>query len=487
MNDKSLSIKKASVIYAVSKYSVVVAQLLLTAILSRILTPEDYGIVAIVTVFTTFFTTLSNLGLGTAVTQYQDLTADEVQDIFTFSEFYSLAMGAICAISSFPIAFFYEDTVYIPIVFLLSISVFFNAIDMVPNALLMKSQRFVSAGFRMVVCTAIGGIVAIAMALMGLKYYALVGQSIVYSVCQFIWNVNGTGLKFRIAYNKRTIKKISSYSNNQFAYNIFNYLAQNLDNLLTGKVMGSRSLAYYNKAYTLMRYPVTNIAHVITPILHPILARHQADKNYIYHHFIELVKIMSLLGTFITVFCYWSSKEIILCYFGNQWRDSIIPFKLLSVCIAFQLMNAMFGAIYQSIGCTREMFHSGIFHISISVVAIIIGAFSKDVSTLAALVSLSMIVKFFVESYFLVKKCFELPLIMFFKEFIPDILILTVMSMICELIGEINLESKWLILFAKLGICGLVFFSMLLLTGQIHYFTRLVPTKFRKRMKNHGI
>ena len=82
--NKEISIKKASVLYGTAKYLVIIIQLIITAVLSRILTPADYGVVAIVTIFTTFFSTLSNLGLGTAIMQFQDLNEEQIQDIFTF-------------------------------------------------------------------------------------------------------------------------------------------------------------------------------------------------------------------------------------------------------------------------------------------------------------------------------------------------------------------------------------------------------------------
>ena len=85
----NITVKKATIIYGAAKYSTIIVQLVVTAILSRLLTPNDYGVVAVVTVFTTLFTTLSNLGLGTAVTQYKELSENEIQDIFTFSEYFS--------------------------------------------------------------------------------------------------------------------------------------------------------------------------------------------------------------------------------------------------------------------------------------------------------------------------------------------------------------------------------------------------------------
>ena len=238
------------------------------------------------------------------------------------------------------------------------------------------------------------------------------------------------------------------------------------------------SAGYYNRAYTLMRYPVTNIAHVITPVLHPILAEYQNDYEFIYDEFIKIIKIMSLLGVFITVFCFWADEEIILCYFGTQWMNAVSPFRWLSVCITFQLMNAVFGAIYQSLGKTKEMFHSGIIHISISLIAITAGAYSKNIIILAIFVSISMIVKFFIEVYFLIRRCFSYSILEFLKIFIPELIVGGIMFAVVFIVGDFANGNYWIKLFAKLCICIILYLGLLIITGQYKY---LMLLKFKKQ------
>ena len=70
-----------------------------------------------------------------------------------------------------------------------------------------------------------------------------------------------------------------------------------------------------------MLYPVGNLTHVITPVLHPILSEHQDDKNYIYHQYMKVVKLLSLMGVFITPYCFFMADYIILIMFGSQWQN----------------------------------------------------------------------------------------------------------------------------------------------------------------------
>ena len=79
----TLSLKKAAIINAAAKYSNVVFQLIATAILARILSPEDYGIVAVVMVFSTFFKLFADMGFSAGVIQNKDLTDDDINNIFS--------------------------------------------------------------------------------------------------------------------------------------------------------------------------------------------------------------------------------------------------------------------------------------------------------------------------------------------------------------------------------------------------------------------
>lgn len=473
----NISIKQASLIYGAAKYSTTFVQLIISAILSRLITPSEFGILAIVTVFTTLFNTLASLGLGTAVTQFQDLSHQDTQDIFTFSEYCAFGLAIVFAIMVYPISLFYGNFVYVPIGLWLTLSVFLNALNMIPNALLLKERKFVLTGIRMIIATIVSGIIALVLASMGWKYYALVAQSIISIFIQFIWNFKSTYLKFKLKFSWEPIKKVKNYSTNQFGYNILNYFAQNLDNLLIGKIMGSESLAYYNKGYMLMRYPIDNISHAITPVIHPMLAEYQDNKEYIYNEFIKIAKILSLIGVFITAFCFWADREVILCFFGNQWELSVEPFKMLCLCLGVQLINALYGSIYQSLGCTREMLQSGVIHILISIFSIIMGVLSNNLVTLAIVVSISMFIKFFIEIWFLIKKSFQYPITKFLTIFLPDFLMTTGLFLIAYLVGELEEYSLQESLFIKALIMSVSYLIMLIATRQYKYFNILLPKK----------
>ena len=104
-NVKNISIKKAAFINAAANYSCVILQLGFSAVLARILLPEDYGVIGVMTVFTTFFSVLANMGIGTAVIQDKELSDYDVSNIFTFNLYVAVGLSIIFAIFSVPFCY----------------------------------------------------------------------------------------------------------------------------------------------------------------------------------------------------------------------------------------------------------------------------------------------------------------------------------------------------------------------------------------------
>lgn len=459
---QNISIKKAVSINFISKYSSIFIQLILNSILARILTPHDYGIVTVISVFIAFFTLIADMGIGPAIIQDRGLTERDISSIFKFTFFTSIIIGIIFILFSIPMSWFYNNNVYIPLGGILSISIIFNVLNIVPNSILLKNKMFKIVAIRTVIITLISGIITIILALMGLKYYALVINSVLVSFFTFIINFKTCSIKVYAGFSKDSLVKIKHYSSYQFAFSFVNYFSRNLDNLLIGKILGQAELGFYDKAYKLMLYPVQNLTHVITPVLHPILSDFQHNTEYIYKKYCEILKILSLLGVFVSVFCFFASKEIIYIMFGSQWDESVPTFKILSLIMWIQILLSSIGSIFQSMGATNYLFRAGLISSITNVIAIIVGLTLGKIEYIATLLVISFTVNFFVNYYLLVSVVMKKSFFKFIQNFIPEVFIVFFMSLLLILfsieIRNILISLIYKALIALLGyIVGLVF------------------------------
>lgn len=430
----TMEIKKAALINATGKYSKIFLSLIVNAVLARILSAEDYGVVAVITVFSTFFTTFSDMGFGPAIIQNKDLTDDDINNIYSFTVYISIAWMVLFAICSFPIALFYGDKVYVPLGQILSISLLFNALNMVPNGILSRDKKFISIAIRTVVVYVGAAVITIILAFMGLRYYALAIQSVLTALFTFIWNYATTKPKFCFHYKMESIKKVLNYSGYQFAFNLVNYFSRNLDNLLTGKFMGSAELGYYNKAYTLMLYPVNNLTGVISPVLHPILSDYQKQLDVIYKKYMKIVRLLACIGLYVAPVCFLVAEELIAILYGPNWGKSAVCFQLLAIAIIPQMINSSAGSVFQAIGNTKLLFANSCINTGITVVAIIAGVFwGKNIQMLSLCVAIAYLCHFATAFTMLIKMGFKSKMSDFVKELVPELLILVVMLVAVKL------------------------------------------------------
>lgn len=474
MDKKIYSLKQAAVINAFGKYSKVLLSIIVEVILARLLTPHDYGVVAVVTVFTTFFAIFSDMGLGTAVIQRKDLTKDDIDQLYTFTVYAAFFLAFLFYCFSYIIASFYRSSIYIRIGHLLSISLLFDTLNMVPNGVLNRQKLFVTIAIRTLVVYVISVIITIILAYFGARYYALVVQAILTSFFTFIWNIVTTRLKFKIRYDNKTLNSVASYSGFQFAFNLLNYFSRNLDNLLAGRFIGSTALGYYNKAYTLMQYPISNLTGVVTPVLHPILSDYQDDKSALYDKYMKVVKLMTAIGIWAEAICIFAGPEIIHIMYGSKWNSSVLCFQLLAISVATQMVNSSGGAAFQALGNTRLLFIQGLINTFVTISAIIFGIFSgKTIFALALWVSISFLLNFVISFFFLIQFAFGKSFLKFILEMVPYIFISFIVGIGC-ILYSFHFNNMFLALIIKITYVTVIYWVALVLTRQDKLILRLI-------------
>lgn len=359
----------------VAKYSGIILSLGVTAILARLLTPDEFGIVAVATVIINFFNIFTNIGFSAAIIQNKELTETDIENIYAFTLWLGICMGALFFLSSWGIAHYYQSSQLIIICQLLSISLFFSAAAIVPCALFYRDKDFKFIAYRTFFIQVVTGILSVISALMGVGLYALTIQPILSSLLVYAVSLKKYPQKIRFTFGIESVKKIWSYSFYQFLFNLVNYFTRNLDKLLIGKYMGMNLLGYYEKSYRLMMLPLQNITFVITPVMHPVLSDYQNDINKLSYTHERIARLLAFIGFPLSALLYFCADELVFCFFGEQWRASIPVFKTLSLSVGIQLILSSSGSFFQAGNDTRGLFICGIFSATTSILGILIGIF----------------------------------------------------------------------------------------------------------------
>jgi len=416
---------------AISKYSGMFISVIITAVLSRILSPDDFGIVAVATVIITFFGIISDLGIAPAIVQNKELNKRDINNLFSFSFWLSIMISILFYLSAGLIANYYNSPQLVNICRILSLSLFFNTINVVPNALLYKNKEFKFIAKRTIIVQIITGLVAVISAFNGAGIYALLINPVLSAIIIFTITFRRFPQQILLTSGIVTLKKIFSYSLYQFLFNLINYFSRNLDKLLIGRFMGMSPLGYYEKSYRLMMLPLQNITHVITPVMHPILSDYKDDVNYLEVAYLKIVRIMAFIGFPLSVFLHFTARELMLIIFGNQWLPSVPVFEILSLTVGIQIVLSTSGSIFQAAGDTKSLFICGLFSAFTNVTGILIGIFVfKNLNAVAWCILITFSINFFQAYIQMYKITFRLPIKSFIKVLISPFFLASLLLMV---------------------------------------------------------
>ena len=424
---------------AVAKYSGIVIQLLISAILARKIAPAAFGTIAVAMVVMYFLDILADIGIGPAVVQYKQLTKAHLNSLFTLTVYLGVFLSVVLYMLSGVIAGYYADTMLERICQILSIVMFFHSLNVVPNALMRKDKRFKTIAYRTLFFRILSGSVAVWGAFHGWGIYALLVSPILTAIGVFGVNYYNYPLQMVLRLNNEAVKMVASFSFFQFAFSFCNYFSRNLDKLIIGKYFSMTQLGYYDKSYHLMMLPIQNVSYVIEPVLHPVLSTLQSSKHELKAKNQKLAVLISNISFPIGLMLYFCGAELIRIVYGGQWDAAIPVFRILALSLPLQMILSTSTPIYQAAGKTNHMFVVGVLNTFCTVSGFLIAAnLGSSIEAMAWAWDITLVINF-LNSY-LIMHVFTLkePAWIFFESLIPQIInsavVFVIISCACKLI-----------------------------------------------------
>lgn len=398
-----------SIYIAIAKYSGVIVNIIVIAILARLIDPAEFALVSIITVISNFFVLFSDFGIAAAIIQKQNLTKTDINNIFSYCCYLGVVIALVFIGFSYLLVKFYDSMEIGSLSRLLSIQILFSSFNIVPNALVLKRKEFKFIAIRTIIIHILTGCAACIAAINGWGIYSLLVNPISSSILIFAFNYLKTApLKFNLKPCFYSLKLVLNYSIYNLGYNIINYMSRNFDKLLIGKLLPLTQLGYYEKSYSLMMQPVQNVISIINPVIHPVLSKYQDNAQYIYSLLKKAVSIFAWIGFPLSVILSIYGKYIILLFLGKTWLPAVQTFQIFALSIGFQLIYALQGPFFLIRNKPKIMMNCGLFTAVINILALVCGLiiFHK-IEGIAIFICIAYMLTFIVTFYFLIRSCFK--------------------------------------------------------------------------------
>ena len=432
-------------------------QFLVQIVLARLLAPEQFGVIAIVMVFINLAQVFVQSGFNTALIQKKN--ADEVD----FSSIFYLSLGTagilyiLMYITAPFIANFYDYEILVPVLRVLSLTLFAGAFNSVQNAYISRNLLFKKLFKSSLGAITISGAIGIIAAYQGLGIWALVIQQLVNQISITIIMWFTVRWRPKLLFSLSRVKELFSYGWKLLVSSLLNVLYMDLRTLIIGRIYSTSTLGYYNQGQLFPKVIVSNIDGSIQSVMLPTLSAHQDNKNRVKEMMRRAIVTSSFIIIPMMVGLAVISESLVKTILTEKWLPSV-PFIQI-FCISYALMP-IHTANLQAI---NAMGRSDIF-LKLEIIKKIYGLTILAISlpfgvyALAIGFVLSGIISSFVNSY-PNKKLLDYNYREQISDIMPSLLISLVMGVIVYTFNFLDITA-WKILVIQIGTGIIIYFGL---------------------------
>lgn len=348
-------------------------QLAGAVVLARLLTPEDFGLVAMVVAISGFFLMFKDLGLTDATVQSEKINQDQVSTLFWINFFFCLILTALFCLAAPLIARFYNEPRLVDITFLLSVTFILAGLSTQHIALLRRNMLFTRIAAIEMMAAFGSTVISIYLAIKGAGYWALVLRNIFLSVIVAIGAWVFCKWRPGLPVHGANVKPMVKFGANTMGFYLVNYFARNMDKALIGWKNGPIALGLYHKAFYLFVAPINQLVIPLQSVAVSALTKLRNEPEKFKRYYVKSLGYLAFIAMPMSAFIASSSEDVIVFLLGDKWIKAAEIFAILGWAAGIQILYSTQGWIYVSMGRADRWLRWGIFSSIFTVAGFFIG------------------------------------------------------------------------------------------------------------------
>jgi len=365
-----------------------------TAVVARILSPEDFGVFGLAMIVQGVVLLFGNFGFGPALIYKKDADEEHYSTFFWTNVFTGLLLTGI-TIGLAPLAaMFFRNHLVQPVLMVVAINFLINGIPAIYRTRLTKDLKFKEISLTEFYSTIAHVFVLTGSAYLGCGVWSIVFALIFSNLIRIPIYMFYEKWHPKFTFSTRKLKEMFGYGRNLFAEQILNYLSKNVDYFIVGRILGAKQLGLYQFAYNVPHLPYIHFAQRVTSILFPMLSKVQDDATSFSRGYLKAISFVNLVTFPVIGFLFVATREFVLTVYGNQWESIIVPLKILCLTAAIRCIETFSGSVFNSQGRPDIGLKFNAIKLPIVLLALIIGAYYHQVIGLATAMSIVVTISF---------------------------------------------------------------------------------------------
>lgn len=403
MNQKSLQSRTIigsfwSFINLVSNYGV---QFVVQIVLARILSPNDFGLIGILTVFIALSQSIVDSGFSNALIRENNPTNVDYSTVFYFNLSMAVVLyGLLFFLAPF-VGSYFNELIMVQLFRVISLVLIINSFGLIQRTIMIKNMNFKSQAKISIFSSLTSGIIAIIAALLGMGIWSLVIQSILLQFLQaLLMSLSNKWIPEK-TFSKASFKRLFGFSSKLLVSGLLFAFCNNMYNILIGKIYSTNTLGYYTNAQKLRDIASQLFSSAVQKVSYPALSSIQDDNDRLRLGYIKLIKMAAFINFPIMLGLAVVAEPVILIILGNKWTNSIVMFQILCLSGVLFPQHVINLNILQVKGRSDLFLKLEIVKVSLTFLTIALVVILKlDLITLLWIIFIKSIIEFFVNSYY---------------------------------------------------------------------------------------
>ncbi len=413
-------------------------------ILARLLTPEDFGCVAMLMIFISLANTIVDGGFGAALIQKKEPTQIDYSTIFYLNVFLSIVLYAVLFLGSPLIAHFYRIPKLSIVLRIQGGVILLNALTIIQQNILKKNLKFKTLSIIYISSGFISFIISVILAYKGFGIWSLVSQQIVMTLMMTIlfWLLCKWRPLFAFSFN--TFKELFGFGGFMLLTSLFSTLSTEIQGLLVGKKFNSNALGLYNQAYRLEGSAATAISSLMDQVTFPVLSSLQDNKESFVLALKRFIQIPAYVCSLVMMILIVISKPLIILLYTEKWIDAVPYFQILCTAGLAVSLQGIANNVLASIGKSKVLFNWTIIKRAITIILCFVGIIFGGMSGLLWMCATGAWTVYFINSY-LISKHVGYTFYRQTLDILPSIILSFIVGVIVYCLGnmlEINMFLK---------------------------------------------
>lgn len=297
----------------------------ITAILARILLPEDFGLFSMILVIVDLLSVVVGLGIGSAIVSRDELTEDQLATLFWLQLGLGLGLAALTVLLAPAAVLVYEEPRLGPLTRWLAVAFVLGPPGTVPMGLLERRLAFGRVALIETGAVLAAGAFSVGMALRGWGAASLVFLWLGTVGCQSAFALIAVGWTPRLRFRTRDLGSVVGFGLNLTGNRILYYVGRHLDSVLVGRYLGATTLGYYGLGYRMTLHPVLSmLGGVVGRVVFPVLSSMHLHKGRIQDAYLRILRCATAVSFPALAMLFVSASDVVAIFFGEQWA-SMIP------------------------------------------------------------------------------------------------------------------------------------------------------------------